>query len=99
MLARWTARSASPAVAPVQSAAAALVPRRSAVSAGGLLRAAPVTPAAPAPAGVPAEQPSVEVPADWEGLRAHVLACQACDLHTGRSTVVFGDGALASPDW
>src|SRR5690606_10312717 len=61
------------------------------------------TPAAAAPR---ASAPSADTPAnrgavpdDREGLRAYVLACEACELHSGRSQAVFGAGTEISPEW
>ena len=39
------------------------------------------------------------IPMDWEALRAHIAACEACSLHIGRSQAVFGDGAQQTPEW
>jgi DNA polymerase len=39
------------------------------------------------------------IPTDWEALRAHIAACEACGLHIGRSQAVFGDGAQQTPEW
>lgn len=47
----------------------------------------------------PAGAPSGEVPHDWAVLEAHVAACQACSLYTGRSQTVFGSGATDAVDW
>ena len=47
----------------------------------------------------PAGAPSGEVSHDWAALEAHVAACQACSLYTGRSQTVFGSGATDAVDW
>lgn len=74
-----------------------LTATETAAALGGFQRAAPVVPVA---TNVPALPVVVtELPQDWSALRAHAQACQACDLHRGRSTVVFGDGDLLAPDW
>ncbi len=43
--------------------------------------------------------PAVAVPESWDALAEHIAACQACDLHAGRSQTVFGTGAEQSPEW
>ncbi len=115
MLARWTLPLQEPAQVSPSVAATPIAPKPAIVSVtdhppvarlsatetaaalGGFQRAAPVIPAA---TNVPA-QPDVdaELPQDWAALRTHAQACQACDLHQGRSTVVFGEGDLLEPDW
>ncbi|WP_353148108.1 uracil-DNA glycosylase [Pollutimonas bauzanensis] len=39
------------------------------------------------------------MPDDWDALADYVAACQACDLHAGRSQTVFGTGAVQAPEW
>lgn len=50
------------------------------------------------PAASPAGPRSVPT-GDLAALRAHALDCRDCSLCEGRSHVVFGEGALAAPDW
>ncbi|MBP6019559.1 MAG: uracil-DNA glycosylase [Burkholderiaceae bacterium] len=59
----------------------------------GLQRATPVMPGTEPPA------PPVPMPQDWAGLQLHAQACQSCELHLGRSSVVFGAGVQESPQW
>ncbi|HUH60165.1 MAG TPA: uracil-DNA glycosylase [Candidimonas sp.] len=47
----------------------------------------------------PAATPPTPMPVDWPGLQLHVAACQACDLHAGRSQTVFGTGETLAPKW
>ena len=56
--------------------------------------------AAPAPAqarAAPAPAPLIEVPADWEGLRAVVKDCRQCKLCQTRTQTVFGVGIESAP--
>lgn len=56
--------------------------------------AAPAVPLSP-PTG--AGKTSIDIPADWDGLRQMVAGCQQCRLCTGRQRTVFGSGASAAP--
>ncbi|VFN00984.1 MAG: DNA polymerase [Candidatus Kentron sp. G] len=40
----------------------------------------------------------IATPAEWEGLRAQVSACLACELHKTRTQTVFGTGSV-NADW
>lgn len=42
---------------------------------------------------------SVPIPHVWEALQHHIAACEACGLQTARSQIVFGTGAVESPEW
>jgi len=100
--------AAATAVSAAMAAPAAIAPP-AAIAAGPRTHTAGGAPAkaGSATAGhVPARAPgkavaagSLPMPADWEGLRAHIAACQACGLHIGRSQAVFGDGASEAPEW
>src|SRR5690606_31538818 len=39
------------------------------------------------------------IPQVWEDLQHFVAACAACGLQAGRSQIVFGAGAVDSPEW
>ncbi|NYT65247.1 uracil-DNA glycosylase [Alcaligenaceae bacterium] len=80
------------ATAPVDSSAA-LAALSMVAPKLGLQRAATVVPdTAPVVSPVP-------MPQDWQGLQEHAQSCLACDLHLGRSAVVFGAGVQESPQW
>ncbi len=111
MLARWAAPEpmasgsqqqvpAKSAPGPEAAATTAPVDSRSALAELsvappklGLQRAAPVVP------DTPPSLPPVPMPQDWAGLKQHAQACLSCELHLGRSSVVFGAGVLESPQW
>jgi len=78
----------------------ALDPVKPASQTGGaaLLESQPMQAPAGAPGPVPPHQPAVlEVPADWEALRAAVAACEACKLCATRTHTVFGVGPKPAP--
>ncbi len=55
---------------------------------------APARPAAAPPAvAVPPEAGGAPVAGDWDSLRAEVLACRRCSLHSSRTQGVFGVGS------
>lgn len=65
-------------------------------------RDAVAAPAAPGSAAVPASDTRARgaaVPESLEALKTYVLACQDCELHSGRSQAVFGSGVQTSPEW
>lgn len=82
------AAAASPVDGPAALAGLSVAPPKL-----GLQRAAPVIPDTP-----PAVAP-VPMPQDWPGLQQHAQACISCELHLGRSSVVFGAGVQESPQW
>lgn len=47
---------------------------------------------------LPAQDVPLVLPTDWAALKAHAMACQRCELHIGRSSVVFGDGVVTTPN-
>jgi uracil-DNA glycosylase len=66
------------------------VPRRAAEAAGAATEPLPsAVDVAPSPAAEVAPPPAVTT---WESLRAEVLACTRCSLHTSRTQGVFGVG-------
>lgn len=98
---RWQLRSGSPAAEAEAVVEAAAPPPPAPVA-----RAAPVAPppmpaARPRPAPVVAEaavpRPLIEVPADWDGLRAVVKDCRQCKLCQTRTQTVFGVGIESAP--
>ncbi len=67
-------------------------------------RSPPAAPASPRPVAppvqaraAPASAPLIEVPADWEGLRAVVKDCRQCKLCQTRTQTVFGVGIDTAP--
>ena len=93
----WVRRDAPvAAVAPPESQAprAAEPPVRAAPPAA----APPPRPVAAPPPAVLAPPPStIEVPADWDALRAMVSTCQRCKLCRTRTHTVFGVGPVTAP--
>lgn len=52
------------------------------------------------PRATPTTPPPVsEPPTDWSSLEAQILACEACELHTGRQRAVAGAGAVENVQW
>lgn len=49
------------------------------------------------PAAVLPEPPPIELPADWDGLRAMVRDCERCKLCATRTQTVFGVGQTSAP--
>ncbi|AXQ31734.1 uracil-DNA glycosylase [Solimonas sp. K1W22B-7] len=100
---RWQLRSGSPA-AVAEAVVEAAAPPPPAPAAGLAPAAPPPMPAAPpkprpAPvaAEAPAGKPLIEVPADWDGLRAVVKDCRQCKLCQTRTQTVFGVGIESAP--
>jgi DNA polymerase len=65
------------------------------------VRRAPPVSAPPAPAGAPAADPAApeaDAAPAWQALRAEVMRCTRCPLHTTRTQGVFGVGPMRS-DW
>lgn len=79
------AMQAPPAPEPIAVPAAVRAPRTAAV---------PAHPATTEPVAAPA--PAIEVPADWDGLRAVVQDCMRCKLCTTRTRTVFGVGPASA---
>lgn len=101
MLARWAAPSA-PQISQPTPQSVQITPQASqqpALALKSLLAATPqVQIKSPAsPMQQEPESPLV-LPADWAALEAHAMACQRCELHVGRSSVVFGGGLTTAPD-
>jgi uracil-DNA glycosylase len=79
----------------LRAAQAAPAAGRGAVAAG--VEAAVATSPSPGPASA-AAGPTPDVAAEWQALRAEVLACKRCPLHATRTQGVFGVGPERS-DW
>ncbi len=108
---RWQLRvGGEPAVAieePVMAEAVAPPPvpvARPAAPPPAAPRSPPAAAASPRPAApqvqartAPAPAPLIEVPADWEGLRAVVKDCRQCKLCQTRTQTVFGVGIETAP--